>query len=54
MDGFMIAYLVVWLGVVLYVGRMGAEQRRLSRALETLRSQVEAPDKAAPAATKAA
>jgi CcmD family protein len=37
MSGFVIAYGIVWLGVVGYVARLGAEQRRLSRALEALR-----------------
>jgi CcmD family protein len=54
MDGFLIAYLVVWIGVGLYIGRLGAEQRRLSRALETLRLQIEASEKQTPPATKAA
>jgi CcmD family protein len=54
MDGFVIAYLVVWLGVVLFVCRMGAEQRRLSRALETLRMQVEESEKRASMVDKAA
>ena len=54
MGGFLSAYLAVWLGVVLYVGRLAAEQRRLSRALETLRLQVEDSEKQTPATTKAA
>jgi len=41
MSWFVIAYVIVWVGVVLYLARLGAEQRRLSRALEALRSQVE-------------
>jgi CcmD family protein len=54
MDGFLIAYLVVWMAVVVYVGRMGAEQRRLSRALKTLRLQVEELKEPAPSVNKAA
>lgn len=41
MDAVLIAYLLVWIGIVLYVGRLGAEQRRLSRALEALQLEVE-------------
>ncbi len=44
MTGLLIAYLIVWLGVLLYVIRLGAEQRRLSRALEALRVQLSPRD----------
>ncbi len=54
MSGFVIAYLVVWLGVVGYLARLGDEHRRLSRALEALRSQVEDSRHAARSAPKAA
>jgi CcmD family protein len=54
MSGFLIAYLIVWLGVVFYVIRLGAEQRRLSRALESLRLRVEDSHGAAGSAAKAA
>jgi CcmD family protein len=51
MSGFVIAYLIVWLGVVGYTVRLGMEQRRLSRAVGALCSQVE---DAARSASKAA
>ncbi|MGO8690974.1 MAG: CcmD family protein [Thermoguttaceae bacterium] len=35
---FAIAYLAVWLGVLAYVLRLGAKQRRLLRTLESLQS----------------
>jgi CcmD family protein len=54
MSGFVIAYWIVWLGVVGYVARLGAEHRRLSRALEALRWQVEDSRDAAQTAPKAA
>jgi CcmD family protein len=54
MSGYLIAYVIVWLGVVLYVIRLGAEQRRLSRALEALRLQVEDPRNTAPSTIEAA
>lgn len=41
MDVFLIAYVIVWLGVVWYVVRLGAEQRRLSRMVEDLHLRVE-------------
>lgn len=54
MSGFVIAYWIVWLGVVGYVARLGAEQRRLSRALEALRRQVEDSEKPTQSGAKAA
>lgn len=36
METFVAAYLIVWLAVVLYVGRLHTRQRRLERALEAL------------------
>ncbi len=39
MGAFIVAYLVLWVGVVWYVLRLGAAQRRLQRALEALRDQ---------------
>jgi len=41
MLSFMIAYLVVWLAVLAYVLRLGGEQRRLRRAMETLRAETQ-------------
>ncbi len=40
MGAFLTAYVLVWLGVVLYVVRLGAEQRRLARTVEALRWQL--------------
>jgi CcmD family protein len=54
MDAFVTAYVVVWLGIVLYVVRLGAEQRRLSRTVEGLRSHLEVAQTASPARRKAA
>jgi len=39
MGTFIAAYLVLWVGVVWYVLRLGAGQRRLQRALEALQWQ---------------
>ncbi len=41
MGTFMTAYLVVWLAVVLFVGRLGVRQHRLQRALDALRQQMQ-------------
>ena len=38
MLSFAVAYLLVLLTVVLYVARLGIEQRRLTRELESLRT----------------
>ncbi len=38
---FAIAYLAVWFGVLAYLLRLGAKQRRLLRALESLQSSGE-------------
>ena len=34
------AYIIVWLAIFLYVARLHAEQRRLSRGMEKLQSQL--------------
>ncbi len=39
MGTFIAAYLVVWLGVMWYVLRLGAGQRRLQRAIDALHDQ---------------
>ncbi len=44
MGTFVTAYAVVWLAVVLYVARLGAEQRRIRQALEALESRREDED----------
>ncbi len=47
MGTFIAAYVAVWLGVVVYVGRMGQHQQRLDRRLELLEQSVaEHADKA--------
>jgi CcmD family protein len=38
MGALVAAYLIVWLGVVLYLARLGARQARLERRLEALRA----------------
>jgi hypothetical protein len=58
MGTFMAACLAVWLVVVLYLGRMGWQQRRMQRTLEALEASlnVEADRRKLPAnaASKAA
>jgi CcmD family protein len=54
MGAFLTAYVVVWLGIVLYVVRLGAEQRRLSRTVEGLRSHLEDAHAGPPPARRAA
>ncbi len=39
MGTFIAAYLIVWTGVVWYVLRLGAAQRRLQRALDALKCE---------------
>lgn len=39
MGTFMAAYLAVWLTVVLYLGRMGVQQRRMQRTLDALEAK---------------
>jgi len=41
MGTFVAAYVAVWLAVVLYVARLGAEQRRLARSVESLQLRLE-------------
>ncbi len=41
MTAFVAAYAAVWLAVVLYVARLGAQQRRLARTAESLRLRLE-------------
>ncbi len=41
MSAFVAAYAAVWLGVVLYVARLGAQQRRLARSAESLQLRLE-------------
>lgn len=36
MTSFLIAYLIVWLGILLFVARLGAQQQRLARAIRDL------------------
>jgi CcmD family protein len=39
MTTLVLAYLLVWLAVVLYIGRLGFRQNRLERALHALGSR---------------
>jgi CcmD family protein len=41
MATFVTAYLLVWFGLLAYVARLGAKQRRLAEALESLQAQWE-------------
>jgi CcmD family protein len=43
---FLIAYLVLWLGVLGYVLRLAAAQRRLQRAMLALQRRLEASEEA--------
>lgn len=42
MGTFTVAYLAVWLAVVLYVGRLGARQRQLTQDLRSLQGRLDA------------
>lgn len=42
MAGVVAAYVVVWIGAALYVGRLGLEQRRTARRLRALESELNA------------
>jgi hypothetical protein len=54
METLAAAYLVALAAIVLYVARLGAEERRVRRTLESLQSQREAADPATTPASKAA
>jgi hypothetical protein len=54
MEMFAAAYLVALVAIVLYVARLGAEQQRIRRTLESLQSQHENADSVGPPASKAA
>ena len=41
METFIVAYLLVWLGVVAFIARMGIRMRRLNQAIEDLNAQRE-------------
>ncbi len=41
MGTFIMAYLAVWLAVVLYLGRLAIRQHRLQRTVDSLTSQLE-------------
>jgi len=44
MGTFVAAYAAVWLAVVLYVARLGAQQRQLARSVEGLQLRLEQRD----------
>ena len=54
MTTFAIAYMVVWLAVVLYLARMGSCQRQLAARIESLRTQLEEPSREQKPKSKAA
>jgi CcmD family protein len=54
MSTFLIAYLIVWAGVLGYVVRLAAQQRRLLRTLESLQLQIQQSSRSAESATRAA
>ncbi len=41
MSSFIAAYLLIWVGLLSYVVRLGTHQRRLARSLESLQHEVE-------------
>jgi CcmD family protein len=41
METSMMAYFVVWMAVVIYVGRLGVRQRRLQQAMDELQDRVQ-------------
>ncbi len=41
MGTFVVAYLIVWLAVALYVARLSTEHGRLARRLESLQRRME-------------
>lgn len=41
MVTFAVAYVLVWLAVVLYVARLGVRQGHLSQELDSLRSRID-------------
>ncbi len=43
METFVVAYLLVWLAVFLYVVRLDVRHRRISRKLEELEARLEEP-----------
>jgi len=43
------AYLLVWAGLLAYVVRLGAQQRRLAHSVEALQRELQRPQAAAPA-----
>jgi CcmD family protein len=45
---FMTAYFVVWFAVLAYLIRLGAEQRRLRRIAEALRSEFDTQQRQSP------
>ncbi len=46
MESFVTTYLIVWLAVVLYVGRLHTRQRRLEWALQKLQRCLDESDHA--------
>ncbi len=54
MTTFAVAYLAVWLAVVLYALGLGLRQRRLERDLQALQSQLRETEDAADPTPKAA
>jgi CcmD family protein len=54
MATFAAAYVIVWLVVVAYVTRLGLDQRRLARTLESLQSEAERAEPVATPGSEAA
>ncbi len=54
METFVTTYLIVWLAVVLYVGRLHTGQRRLERALQKLQRRLDESDHAGKPSSNAA
>lgn len=49
-----IAYVAVWLGVVFYLAKLAAGQRRLTRALEALENRLAETERVQPPLSHAA
>ena len=54
MSALSFAFAVVWMGVSLYVGWIGVQQRRIGQRLDALRNQLDGDETAAQSSGKAA
>ena len=54
METFFVSYGILWLAVILYVGRMGIRQRRLEHTIDELIAKQAHPGASVSSRTKAA